>query len=159
MLLFLEKLKLVLGAGADIGLDKKISAFSKGINLLSKVIDSISYTKAGVEILGNIVSLPEDTGAGNLDVGLSFKGETINDWDSPPSVGAFFGGVESDKKGKLSPSIGIQVLAATFLASETAYVTIYSKEWAEQAIEAFSNEYHCYEQQLIDYYTQGWYDE
>lgn len=70
-------------------------------------------------------------------------------------VGAFFVGVESDKKGRLALSLGIQVIAAYFLASGTVYGTIYSQEWTDRAIESFANEYNYYEQQLIDYYTQG----
>ena len=146
------------GAGADVGLDKLISSFAKGINVLSKVIDSINFTEAGIEVLGSIISLPEDTGEGNLNVGFSFKGETIKDWDKAPVVGAFFGGVESDKKGKLSLSIGVQVIAAVFLASGTVYGTIYSQEWIDQARESFSNEYQYYEEKLFEYYTQGWYE-
>ena len=147
------------GAGADTGLDKPICSFSKGISLLSKVIDSITYTESCVEFLGNVISLPEDTGEGNLSAGLSLKGETIKDWVSVPVVGAFFGGVESDKRGKIFPSIGIQAIAAAFFVSGTVYGTIYSKEHAEQTIESFSNEYHYYEQQLLDYYTQEWYEQ
>ena len=146
------------GAGADVGLDKLISSFAKGINVLSKVIDSINFTEAGIEVLGSIISLPEDTGEGNLNVGFSFKGETIKDCDKAPVVGAFFGGVESDKKGKLSLSIGVQVIAAVFLASGTVYGTIYSQEWIDQARESFSNEYQYYEEKLFEYYTQGWYE-
>ncbi len=146
------------GAGADIGLEKSISTFSKGIKILSKAIDSINYTEAGIEFLGNVISYPEDTGKGNLSAGLSFKGETIKDWNKSPTVGAFFGGIERDKKGNVSPSIGIQVLAALFLASGTVYGTVYSKEWMDQVKESISNEYYYYEQQIIDYYTQDWYD-
>ena len=43
--------------------------------------------------------------------------------------------------------------------SGTVYGTIYSKEHTEQTIESFSNEYYYYEQQLLDYYTQEWYEQ
>ena len=54
-----------------------------------EALQKIENTEAGLKILGTVVSLPEDTGKGNLSPGISIERETFKDWDNIPSVGAF----------------------------------------------------------------------
>ena len=122
------KLELGIGAGTSIGLSKLFSgAIQKTFNLMSKIIGYLNNSMSGVEIGKDIVNIPEDTGAGNLEWKyldcIDIRWETEKNWKTPPVEAALFIGLQVDKNNEWSldaPSC----IASAYLCSITIYVNI-----------------------------------
>ena len=144
--LFLKE-EIGVGAGTDFGVDKLLKNFVKETKVLffDNISKTISYTESGIEIMGNLLTPPEDTGKGNLSGIFTNKIETSKNWKSAPVDAAIFIGAEGDKDGNVSISFGLKAIAAAYLASNTTYVTVFSPD----AINDFALEIDAYEEQMI----------
>ena len=144
--LFLKE-EIGVGAGTDFGVDKLLKNFVKETKVLffDNISKTISYTESGIEIMGNLLTPPEDTGKGNLSGIFTNKIETTKNWKSAPVDAAIFIGAEGDKDGNVSISFGLKAIAAAYLASNTTYVTVFSPD----AINDFALEIDAYEEQMI----------
>lgn len=148
---FFIKGEIGVGFGADTGIDKLIKDFVKETSMLlfDNICKSISYSESGIVIMGNILTPPEDTGKGNLSEFVTNKPESIKNWKTAPVDAAIFIGATGDKDGKVSASFGLKAIAASYLASDTFYITLFNPNAINENFHNLAREIDAYERQMI----------
>ena len=112
------KLETGIGAGGSIAkADTIMKALDTGITILTDIIND--YNAIGT--LDNVVL---DTGQGNFDGNITYKKETVFDWNkagkSVPVEAAVIVGASADENGKYTLTIGATAIANVYLREDTA---------------------------------------
>lgn len=116
------KLETGIGAGGSIAkADTIMKALDTGITILTDIIND--YNAIGT--LDNVVL---DTGQGNFDGNITYKKETVFDWNkagkSVPVEAAVIVGASADENGKYTLTIGATAIANVYLREDTWYFDI-----------------------------------
>ena len=121
---FYAKVELGVGAGTSVGLSK---LFTGNLRLQMKLIEDVcnyySKLQCGLDISDDIINLPDDTGAGNIEKEFYFKYETEKDWAQAPTESAIFFGFQTDENGHYSLDAPA-LIASAYVRSFTVYVKI-----------------------------------
>ena len=114
--------ELGLGAGTDI--DVKKGLFN-ALGNVGKILTLLDNGNSALNLIVNAINVPEDTGEGNFNGILNFVPDNYSNWSGNlPTEGAFFIGAQTDKKGKLSFTVGIKAIAAAYFGSGTLYIDL-----------------------------------
>ena len=114
--------ELGLGAGTDIDVKKGLS---NALGNVGKILTLLDNGNSVLNLIVNAINVPEDTGEGNFNGILNFVPDNYSNWSGNlPTEGAFFIGAQTDKKGKLSFTIGIKAIAAAYFGSGTLYIDL-----------------------------------
>ena len=114
--------ELGLGAGTDIDVKKGLS---NALGNVGKILTLLDNGNSVLNLIVNAINVPEDTGEGNFNGILNFVPDNYSNWSGNlPTEGAFFMGAQTDKKGKLSFTIGIKAIAAAYFGSGTLYIDL-----------------------------------
>ena len=105
------------------------------LNDISELYDSVSNLKESAGLFNIEKLIPTDTGKGNLNdlqiedyfigkIPVSCRRENIKDWEHCPVEACVGIGVDCDKEGNLSFTIGLKAIAAAYLIDGTVYFRI-----------------------------------
>ncbi|AGT44190.1 RHS repeat domain-containing protein [Treponema pedis] len=114
--------ELGLGAGTDIDFKQQLS---NALGTAGKLLKLLDKGNTALNLIVNAINVPEDTGEGNFNGILQFVPDNYSKWSGNlPTEGAFFIGVQTDKKGRLSFTVGIKAIAAAYFGSGTLYIDL-----------------------------------